>query len=163
MTERQAERKKAWSQRSKAESKAKQRREKNGRKQRWKANSRRQSSVGRVWEDLFSSVLFTGSSFKVPQMAAFTERAFYCIFPSPINSLYLHLCVGKYDCCCCCCLAQGRSHLGFLSDWIAHLLQVDCREPSPSEELILTLALSGYVLCLCVCACAGDYARHSYA
>lgn len=36
-----------------------------------------------------------------------SPKAFYCIFPSPINSLYLHLCVGKYD--CCCCLAQGWS------------------------------------------------------
>lgn len=75
-----------------------------GRKQRWKANS----SVGRAWEDLFSSLLFTGSSFRSTD-GCIHRRAFYCIFPSPINSLYLHLCVGndyrhcRHHCCCSCC------------------------------------------------------------
>lgn len=63
-----------------------------------------------------------------------SQKGFYCIFPSPINPLYLHLCVGKYD--CCCCLAQGRSHLEFVSKWVARSLQAE-----------------GYELCLCkLCA-----------
>ena len=65
---------------------------------------------------------------------------FYCIFQRPINCLYLHLCVGNYDCCCCCCcccccLDHGRSHLDISSKRIAHSLQVECRQISPSEEL----------------------------
>lgn len=94
-------------------------------------------------------VLFTGSSFKVPQMAAFTERLFYCIFPCPVNSLYLHLCVGKYD---CCCLAQGLSHLGFCSKWITYLLHVDhLQSSSPKELIFLPLAECLELLSMCVC------------
>lgn len=42
----------------------------------------------------FSPVLFTGSSFGKTD-GCIHSRAFYCIFPKPINSLYHHLCVGK--------------------------------------------------------------------
>lgn len=65
-----------------------------------------------VWEDLLSSLLFTGSSFKSSTDGCIHRKAFYCIFPSLINSLYLHLCVGKRD---CCCLAHGFvSSRGFI-------------------------------------------------
>lgn len=48
--------------------------------------------------------------FKTSTDGYINRKAFYCIFPSPINSLYLHLCVGKYDCAAAAAWLKVWSH-----------------------------------------------------
>lgn len=72
---------------------------------------------------LFSLALFTGSSFRLAHMAAFTERLFIAFFRAAVNPVYLHLCVGNYDWCRCFGLTLSlRSSL----QTIVCLLQGDC-------------------------------------
>lgn len=104
---------------------------KNDGKQRWKPLE--------CWkrEDLFSLVLFTGSSFKFPQMAAFTERGFIAFFHPYKLPLPSFMC-GNYTIAAASAAAWPKEG----SSWLH--VKVDCKLAAGWMTTVITFLRSNH-------------------